>query len=203
MENDDDEDEVAETAGMPRGLLSLTTLTQLQFLDLSTSNVIDKDLEFITALRLLSVVKLSDCLRLTGKFLQNLSHATNIRALYIEGCKNLKPDKFSYLAPLTSLTLLEISRTNIDNSGMMNLTGLTNLQTLHVQENNSITDIALSYLRPLISLRYLDLSHCILLTDDGIRYLSVLTNLRTLNLMGCKFVHHMGIAHLDNVTVSQ
>jgi len=182
----------------------LKPLIHLATLDVSTSFVTDLDLIWLGHLQSLTLLRLSECNRISGHFLRKLRKCTSLVNLYLDGCSNLQVNEnFQYLAELTSLQLLHLSRTNATDASMGQLTTLVNLQTLYMQEIDFLTDVAMTHMQHLVSLRFLDISSCTLITDVGIERLSVLTNLRTLHLIRCHRIYTRGIASLDNITVCQ
>lgn len=130
-------------------------------IDLSFSDVRDKDLEALKAFPDLRILNLRECWGTTEKGLQ---------------C----------LAGLTQLRELDLQKTGVSDEGLKHLEKLTNLQSLSFYWDLGITDKGLRHLQGLTALRHLDLSSCSEVTGAGLTHLSNLRNLHYLNLSDTK-----------------
>jgi Leucine-rich repeat (LRR) protein len=135
--------------GAPLGLL-----TQIESLDLGSTDVTDAGLEPLKALLQLRTLILRDS-RLTDKAL-------------------------AYLAGLSHLRALDLVRTRISDQGLVHLSWLTDLRSLSL-DYGEITDAGLRHLAQLKRLTdlSLDSTH---ITDESIASLELFPNLKTVNL---------------------
>ena len=131
----------------------------------------------------------------------------------------IKDETISRISALKKLISLDLTTTNVTDTGLKSIEGLVNLQVLklpwrttdtgfeHIQklvklrqvENlHFITDRGLSYLRNATEMEDLDLL-ARPITDDGLRYLRGMTKLKTLDLAGTK-ITGAGLAYLRGMT---
>ncbi len=134
----------------------------------------------------------------------SLGHLTTFQNLREPNlCMNigLTPAGFAHLEDLTSMQVLNLSATDVDDTGLAHLERLTNLRVLNLNLA-SVTDDGLVYLKGMAGLQDLDLSYNLFLTDAGLVHLRGLTNLRVLNLEGDQ-ITDAGLVHLKGITTLQ
>jgi hypothetical protein len=106
-------------------------------------------------------------------------------------------EEAAYLRALTNLTYLDLSGTEITDSGLESLRALTALEYLSLRDND-ITDGGLGNLKGMTSLGELDLSNT-QVTDSGLEHLEELANLERLILDGTQ-ITDAGLEHLERLT---
>lgn len=169
------------------GASSLSNLVNLTFLSLSGSPSITS-LSFISKLRKMSHLNISNCCSLFDEELVHLANLTNMRVLKMRNC-NFDGKGFRFLSMLTNIDLLDLS--NVDDFSDIGLSHLIYFRkmTLLILTRNKpnimkITDDGLQSLSSLRNLMDLNLTR-IQLTDVGFRQISELSKLVTLTLVEC------------------
>ncbi len=190
------------------GLLELTRLP-LKKLNLSSSNITDKDIEFfISNIKTLEILDLSHCRNLTDwgirflgklKQLQSLmlrwTSITGITLIFLKGtslhtldlssCDNLGDKGLRALAVLRKLQTLDLNFYRCSDQALAYLTWLPHLTTLGLAQNSyELSDMALDSISSISTLKSLDLSFHKSITSYGFSLLSRLTHLETLRLNG-------------------
>ena len=155
-------------------------------IDLSYSNITNRDLLLLKDLPGLKQLNLSGCRKLTDAGIAHLQHITSLKQLDLSMCDNLTDVGIAHLQYLTSLQQLNLSGCeNITDAGIAHLKNLTSLQRLELIDCSRLTGAKFDHLKDLISLQQLILNYCNNLTDDGIAKLKDITSLRKLELSGC------------------
>lgn len=186
------------------GLNHLQNLTALERLAFGYTSIGDSGLSHLRRLTNLRTVMLTGCKGITGSGLAHLSTLPDLYALsldetlindaglaYLRGLVRLtvldlshtsiKGTGLSNLHPFLSyLSCLNVSYTEIDETGMSEIERLTSLETLNLAGTH-IADSAVIHLRKLPKLKNLDLSFtCI--SDVGLTHLQQLPSLESLTL---------------------
>nr|WP_232086090.1 hypothetical protein [Candidatus Protochlamydia amoebophila] len=141
---------------------------------------------------------------LTDAHLLVLKNCKNLKALYLEGCKNLTDTGLAHLSPLVALQHLSLfDCENLTDAGLAYLSPLENLQHLNLSHSKHFTNAGLAHLSPLAALQHLNLFGCENLTGDGLTHLSSLVALQHLGLNFCRNLTDAGLAHLAPLVTLQ
>ncbi len=138
-------------------LAALHRLTELEFLDLSHTNISDEELKFIGQLKTLTKLNFDDCGNITD---QGIVH----------------------LRPLTKLDTINLSSCNISDEGLIDLIELFPKLISVTLRNNHFTDSAAAELSKLKELTHLNLSWSHDIGGSFLESLASLSKLRILNL---------------------
>lgn len=135
---------------------NLCRLKKLKCLDLSHSNLSDKD----------------------SILLKNLVH---IQTLSLRNCNNLSEKGLLFIKNFEYLEYLDISNTNISDLFLNEISNLKNLTYLSLMNCKNLSDSGMKYLKPFEKLISLNL-YKIPISDKGILFLKDLKNISTLRL---------------------
>jgi internalin A len=164
-----------------KNLAKIKALPKLRCLDLSETNLSDKELEPIKWMKSLYRVDLP--LSCGNKAYEYISELKTIR--YIDWSSRPLPDKgLSYLAGHANIWYLDLSNTKITDKDLINLKSLINLETL-ILNNTNISDSGLINLENLTNIKELGLRNTYI-TDEGLLYLKKLNKLEDLDIFKTK-----------------
>jgi|GEM_PF-4439195 len=135
---------------------SIRLLTALTTLNLTGTNVENKDLMFLVGLANLNSLYLDETNVTLGKIFSHPS-VQNLSLLSLSS-STIMPESLSYLADLNKLRQLDISFTNVDDRGIAFLEKLMSLEELTLYKT-SITDSAIPSLQKLSKLIYLNVEN--------------------------------------------
>ncbi len=159
----------------------LTTLTNLETLDLGFTGITDAGVASLTTLTNLEWLHLGGT-GITDAGVASLTTLTNLETLGLGGT-GITDAGVASLTTLTNLEWLSLGGTGITDTGVASLTTLTNLEYLGLRAT-AITDAGVASLTTLTNLETLDLDGTGI-TDTGVSSLaSTLTNLEWLELGG-------------------
>jgi len=175
------------------GLADLKGLKALQFLYLDDTQVTDLGLEHLKGLTTLQRLDLSST-KTTDAGLENLQGLTGLHTLWLDGTQ-ITDAGLEHLKGLTTLEVLVLSDTKITDAGLVHLKGLTRLKDLSV--GAQITDAGMMHLKGLTALSRLDFSDT-KITDAGLEHLEGLAGLQSLNLEYTQ-VTDAGLEHLKGL----
>lgn len=252
------------------GLTSLSQLTNLEFLDLSGTQITEKTvcdqiafLPSLTSLGLSGGGPGSDKAALSLRGLTNLQHLCmgtgslgndvcrlisehtqltslvlpfaeiahqlawftslrNLSLLDVSLNAHIDDDVLASISSMVGITSLDLSRTDVTDSGIASIQGFTNLVSLNLNSVNigdiacnyisefkmltslqavygRITDAGIAKLAELPELRLLKISFCELISDIGIQCLADCVQLRSLDI-GSKQITNAGILSLTRLT---
>jgi hypothetical protein len=128
----------------------------------------DDDLQFLRGKRGFQRLLL-DSTRVTGKSLQNLEGAEELKWLSLMSCP-VDDDGLAFLPALRNLELLDLDHTRITNAGLAHVGKQKGLKQLMICRNKTLTDACLDHLKgldELTELHALDTG----ITEAGIRRL--------------------------------
>jgi len=167
-----------DTGVIDAGLSALVALTQLQHLQLDNTGVTDAGLPELVALTQLQELSLSNT-GVTDAGLPALAALTQLRTLYLDNT-GVTDAGLPALVALTQLRTLYLGNTGVTDAGLSALKTLTQLQYLYLN-NTGVADAGLSALKTLTQLQYLNLNNTGV-TDAGLSALKTLTQLQYLFL---------------------
>jgi Leucine-rich repeat (LRR) protein len=121
-------------------------------------------------------------------------HVLKVR---LAGNKQVNNAELENLKPLSNLTELNLSDTEISDDGLVHLQNLKNLTRLMLNKTK-VGDKGLEYLKTLTNLQLLNLGET-WVSNDGMKYLSSLTNLTQLSVDNTA-VTDDGLVHLKSLT---
>ena len=170
-------------------------LTQLQRLDLTSTNASDAWLEQLKGLNHLRRLCLGGT-RVSDTGMQHLRGLTQLRWLSLRGTK-VGDGGLQNLSGLTQLQSLDLGGTKVSNAGMQHLKGLTQLQWLSLR-GTRVSDVGLEDLKGLCQFQWLYLDDT-MVSDAWLEHLEGLTQLRGLGIDGAK-VTDTGLEHLARLT---
>ena len=163
---------------MPRtttdeGLMHLSALYKLHWLDLGATRITDAGLMHLCELKNLKHLGLCKT-QVSDIGIMHLRGVDGLQSLDLVAT-NVTDAGLVHVGGLKNLWGLYLSRTRMTDAGLTNLSGLSKLHFLDLSETQ-ITDASLVHLRGFGNLEYLDLSKT-QVTDVGLKYLSDLKNL--------------------------
>jgi hypothetical protein len=143
-----------------------------------------------------------------GKKQGNMDHITDqqlhlaslltIETFSLDKCIRVSNAGLNFLANVTSLRNLDLSRCHVDDAGVRALCDLQ-LTDLNLTFCSKLTNRSLVSIASIASLRCLSLHGCHNLSDEGFNLLSALTSLKALNL-GCTSVSDKGLQFLGSLS---
>jgi serine/threonine protein kinase len=141
------------------GLKRLTSLTQLEGLDIAGATAIsDEGLEYLAAFEHLRYLN-ANSLHVGNEGLAAIGRMANLNHLNIGRCKTLTSEGLRHLTTLRILRILVLNDTAFDDSGVTHLAQMGSLRLLRI-ENTRITDSGVAQLRQA-------LPKCAIFWDDG------------------------------------
>ena len=158
------------------------------------AHVTDAHLEPLETLTQLQILEISGT-QVTDIGLTHLKGLTKLQELSLDGTK-VTDAGLAHLKGLTQLQRLYLRNTQVTDSGLAHLKGLTQLQRLYVC-NTQVTDSGMEHLKGLSQLQALWLGGT-KVTDAGLEHLKGLSQLRGLGLgdtLDCKIVTATGWEH--------
>lgn len=168
----------------------------LTSLDLSENQLTDSSIETLRQLKKLQVLQLTGNKSVTGESLAALTHLPSIQQLYMN---NTGIDE-AHVAPLadnTTLTLLDLSQTNVGPKWVSNLNRLAALRQLGLSGTDvDDSTVALLHSKALQELKLEETN----ITENGIQTLSSLPSLRVISAFGTGIKH--GAPLPEQLTVS-
>ena len=159
------------------GLIHLEGMESLRSLNLSNTSITGEGLVYLKNINSLTKLNLSET-RIDNKALANLKGMKSLKELTIRGDRNgsLIDDSYMvYLKDLTSLEVLDLSRTSLTGTGLVHLRNLKSLHTLRLGQTQ-LQDEHLVHLKFLPSLKNLDLERTPI-SDNAVEHLKYLTSL--------------------------
>lgn len=195
--------------GVPDGWEKIGKLSQIERLDLRSTNITDAEVHYLKPMSALKELNVSNT-RLTDAGLAELAELPNLEILWIAGNPGIngsgllafvrskhKPGLkclYASSTPLSregminvkrieSLELFDNTYTNMNDQLLYELRAANNLKSLIVP-NNQLTPASGLTLRTLRNLEFLDLSQNASVNDQILNALITLTDLKTLNLRG-------------------
>jgi len=174
------------------GVAELDDFQELTLLDLSGTEVTDRDLQDGAGLSTLTQLDLSNTAIGDAAF----AHPSWMESLTRLSLNNTQISNAALrqFRSLKQLQLLWLNETNVGDAGLQHLAGLTGLQSLGLNKTQ-VTNAGLAQLRNLKELRYLLLGNT-QITDAGLQHLRGLKNLKGLSLVGTG-VTPIGVAELQ------
>ena len=167
-----------------RGLTCLNSMKSLKILDISWTKVTDEGLAALKNLK--SLESLSVPSEITDKGLIYISELPNLKELSVH-CLQVTDTGVEYISKISSLEELGIGGNGITDIGISNISKLSNLKILSISRTNpSLGDKALVYLSNLKSLTSLSLPSDSEITISGLKNLNSLTNLKDLWIKSVK-----------------
>ncbi len=157
------------------GIKQVSTLTNLQSLDFTSSDIADKHLFNIEKLTNLKELFINGA-EITKVGIEKLANMPNLRILSLRAV-SIYDKELEVLAPL-KLSTLDLAHTKIKK--MTGIEAQIDLQVL-LLEGTKIENEAWEKIALLTKLHTLDLS-CVSITEEGLNRISRLTNLEALNL---------------------
>ncbi|MBN2588375.1 MAG: carboxypeptidase regulatory-like domain-containing protein [Sedimentisphaerales bacterium] len=181
-------------------LANLKELKMLEQLNLSDTKVTENGLIYLKNMSGLKTLYLSgqQLTEQSSKYLLNMPQLQNITILDVEDGSGLKQlrnmpwlksisiadikndECMKALKGLTAVTQLQISDSDVSDTGLANIEGLTSLEILNMK-NLLITDTGMKYLKGLTSLKDLNLDGT-LITDNGLANLQNMVSLGSLSI---------------------
>lgn len=166
-------------------LVQISQIVSLKNLDLSNTDIADKDIELIP--KQITSLNMQCCNEITDKGLGKLP--LGLKNLNLWGCNQIKDDGIGAIPRgLLSLNIGLCKKITDIGLGMLP----PSLTSLNLNECNKITDTGIGILP--ISLQNLVLSFCTKITDKGLQNLRF--PLTSLNLWGCKEITDIGLGIL-------
>jgi hypothetical protein len=140
------------------------------------------------------VVSLTDSL-VDDDGLARIAEIPNVRALYLDNCREITPAGMAHVARLEELQKLSLSKTAVDDASLQHLRDLTQLVELNLFGNEQIGDRGMAALAGVQNLRTLKLQETSV-SDEGLRRLKALPNLQEIWLDGTR-VTEKGLRELE------
>jgi internalin A len=159
-------------------LREVSTLKELQKLDLSYTQVTDVGMKELLALKKLQTLTLSHT-NVTDAGVKELAALKQLRELYL-GHMKVGDVGVKELAALTQLQTLDLSHTNATDVGVKELAALKQLRWLRL-DDTEVSDVGVKELAALEELELLDL-HGTNVTDASLKILATLKKLNSLDL---------------------
>lgn len=182
-----------------KGLASLVHLTNLENLNLESTDITDTELASLHHLTQLRKLNLSRNKRLTNGGLVHFAALTQLRELNLSSNPDITDEGLTHLAALTQLRKLVLNNhMNIRSEELDKLAPLKQLRVLHLKAS-PITNKGLAKLARLSQLRELGLSYSLFLTNKELKYLTPLSQLQVLDLRGTRITNG-GLAKLAPLT---
>lgn len=163
------------------GLKVLSGYPALEQIRCGQTRVGDEELQYLSELKTLKAIDLSDCNRVTIVGLEALSHCPNLSFLKVWG-DSINDEAMRFVAKMKSLKVLGLNDSNVTDEGFKALANL-NLKEIHLFRT-SIGDETLRVIAGMPSVVKLNLRDT-RISDQGIEYLTSLKNLEKLDLSEC------------------
>ncbi len=173
----------------------LSALSGLSVLDLSRSNITDRELKTVAGFEKLSVLDLEDNYKISDEGLRHLSGLQNLSTLDLKNT-GITGEGLEHLSDLNSLYKLNLGKTETTDKAIKHLSGLKKLSVLDIS-NTKITAKGLKSLSDLKNLFVLDLGFT-KITDDSLKHMANLRNLSSLDLSNTK-ITDKGLKHLSDL----
>lgn len=174
---------LAKTRVTDKGLSGLTQLASLESLDLSQTRITGRGFAALSKLEGLRELKLDDC-RLSDRTIAVLGDLTALETLTLRNAGQLGDQGLEALAPLTSLTRLDLGGTKVTDAIGEQLATYEKLATLDLSRTK-VTDAVIEQLGELEGLRRLRLDGTEL-TDSSLAALGEMETLRNLDVRQTK-----------------
>lgn len=169
------------------GVYALSSLTALQSLILERCDLKSEIFRDLSSLPNLKILNLSTC-QILDRDLSALTNMTTLRGLSLACCTQITDASVRVLAPLTTLQSLNLTYCfRLTDKSLSTLSKFPLLQDLNLHQCGFITDKGLSVLTSLTALKTLNLSQCEKITKAGLRGLSSLFSLQNLELRSFEF----------------
>ena len=173
----------------------LSSLSHLETLDLSWSNIEDQDLKFLPSLSQLRILKICSY-KGSGEGFRYIGQLESLRELDLSYSRKLVDDTFKYLIPLKKLEVLDLSECeSITDTSLKYIGELENIKELDIprkrlptEDSNCITDEGIKFLSKSKTLTRLNLYKRSRLTDKVFDYLAEMKELLSVNLVMCKWI---------------
>jgi len=197
------------------GIAHLAKMASLRKLDIGSSQVADRGVEYLSQIKTLERLELPQDQRgITDKGLEHLSRLPNLKQLGISRIHYVDPkmnkeyytDKgLEFLSHCQTLETLGIGSIGVTDAGMEHIAKLTNLKSLNVIGCDNITDRGLAKLSALKYLESLQIFEKGI-TVAGFNQLKSLPNIRRMHILGLHrggaTLDLSGMKHLEEVLIS-
>jgi Leucine rich repeat/Leucine Rich repeat len=128
----------------------------------------------------------------------HISRLSHLKVLNLDGLSSLTDDHLAYLAGLSRLETLFLSKTGVKGPGFVHLKGLSRLRYLSLGEI-PLEDDDLAHISKIVSLTDLSSYNCKGVTDVGLAHLQGLVNLEELSLVNGSEITTRGLDFLKNM----
>ncbi|KAK9839937.1 hypothetical protein WJX74_000700 [Apatococcus lobatus] len=177
---------------------SLASMTQLSSLCLRSVEALTPLISLLTPLTGLTLLDLSECCRIDGGCVGNLTSLQRLRHLNLRWIRPLEFD-CQWFRQWTDMRTLQLDYVEgiRNSSALMNQPDLR-LTSLSIRSCKGATDQFLEHLACVKSLRYLDVSLCEAVSVVGLAHISRLPRLDTLRLQHCHRILQPPASTLDD-----
>jgi len=162
-------------------------LPKLRKISLCKSNLItDKSLYWISKIKQLNYVYISDCPKVTNEGFNYLSNNTHIKGISIEFSENVNNTTLRYLRKMPNLNILYLDGSNLDTNSMFSISDLKLKELIFTAEKSpNFDDASLKELSKSKTIEKLDIRINGNITSDGIKSLINMERLKKLDVAGC------------------
>lgn len=192
---------------------TLADITHLRTYDLYHKNNKNKCNNNVNIINKMSVVNLLCNNYINDNGLMYISKLRYLHTLIISECSNITDGGLLYLSKCENLKYLEINNCfNITDIGLLNLLSLPsnlpsslqqNIEFLSMDECQQITDIGFKYLLKCVNLKHLNINQCLQLTDESLLYLANSLNLSQklehLSITNCLQITDIALSHISTL----
>lgn len=163
------------------GMRVLAQFPALEQIRCGQTRVGDEELSYLSSLKTLKAIDLSDCNRVTIAGIQSLAKCPKLAFLKVWG-KSIDNECMKHVAQMKSMRVLGLNDTRVDDEGIKLLAGL-NLKEVHLFRT-AVGDEGLRVLSQMPNMETLNLRDT-RLSDQGVEYLANLKKLKKLDLSEC------------------
>lgn len=188
-------------------LTLLEQFPQLEWLDLSSTEITSRSFASLNRLKKLKHLYLNNCRWVTDASVRSIRELHHLVDLQLAENPMVSNEGLKYLQKMTGLTHLTLRGTGIKNAALSHIEELTSLKFLDLSYTE-INDSALASLGVLYKLKILSLEGCREITDYGMAHLQSVNSLVDLKLADTKITdkglaHLMHLQNLENIDVSR